>query len=126
MIYLDTHVVVMLHGGFIEKIPQKSQKLIESSQSILISPMVYLEIQYLHEIERVHIAPGNILDDLANSIGLKLAELSFAIIAAKAVHETWTRDPFDRIITAQARFDQVPLLTRDRAIHKHYQHAVWN
>lgn len=126
IIYLDTHVVVMLHAGFVDKIPQKAQKLIESSQSILISPMAYLELQYLYEIERIRIGPKKILDNLADSIGLRLCELPFQIIAAKAVHETWTRDPFDRMITAQARVDQVLLLTKDRVIHKHYSHAVWS
>lgn len=125
MIYLDTHVVVILHAGWIDKIPQKSQKLIELSKSILISPMVYLEMQYLYEIERIKISPKKILDHLTESIGLKLCELPFPIIAAKALHETWTRDPFDRIITAQARIDQASLLTKDRLIHKHYSHAIW-
>ncbi len=126
MIYLDTHVVVMLHAAFTEKIPQKAQRLIDASQTVLISPMVHLEMQYLYELDKIYTAPGKILDDLAATLGLQLCNLPFSIVATKAVHETWTRDPFDRIITAQARIDNVPLLTRDRAIHKHYSQAVWS
>ena len=87
--------------------------------------MVYLEMQYLYEIERIKIGPKKILDDLSESIGLKLSESSFLMISLKAVHETWTRDPFDCIVTAQARLDQVPLLTKDCVIHQYYSHAVW-
>jgi PIN domain nuclease of toxin-antitoxin system len=36
----------------------------------------------------------------------------------------WTRDPFDRIIAAQAAVDATPLLTRDRIILSNYPHAI--
>lgn len=126
MIYLDTHVVVILHAYFADKIPQKSKDLIESSEGILISPMVHLELQYLHEIGRIHHTSTKIIHDLVASLGLQICPLSFPMVAAKAVHETWTRDPFDRIITAQARIDKAPLLTKDRTILKHYSHATWD
>ena len=37
----------------------------------------------------------------------------------------WTRDPFDRLITAQAALDDSPLLTKDDTIHTYYPEAVW-
>ena len=37
----------------------------------------------------------------------------------------WTRDPFDRLITAQAAVDDSPLLTKDDTIHTYYPKAVW-
>ena len=42
-----------------------------------------------------------------------------------AAEETWTRDPFDRVIVAQARLRGAPLLTKDRAIHAGYERAIW-
>lgn len=38
---------------------------------------------------------------------------------------TWTRDPFDRTITAQAARVGAFLLTRDETIRRHYAAAVW-
>ena len=37
----------------------------------------------------------------------------------------WTRDPFDRIITAQAELCGAKLLTKDRTIHNYYVNAAW-
>ncbi|MDC7234870.1 MAG: hypothetical protein PQJ58_16670 [Spirochaetales bacterium] len=37
----------------------------------------------------------------------------------------WTRDPFDRIITAQADFHESSLLTRDTIITENYSRSCW-
>jgi PIN domain nuclease of toxin-antitoxin system len=39
---------------------------------------------------------------------------------------TWTRDPFDRIITAQDMVSHAPLITKDGAILSHYKRAIWD
>jgi len=38
---------------------------------------------------------------------------------------SWTRDPFDRVITAQAATDGSSLITKDEIILHHYENAVW-
>jgi predicted nuclease of predicted toxin-antitoxin system len=43
-----------------------------------------------------------------------------------AVEQIWTRDPFDRIIVGQAALHQTMLVTKDRAMRKHYPHAFWS
>ncbi|MES2504645.1 MAG: PIN domain-containing protein [Myxococcota bacterium] len=126
MIYLDTHVVVMLHEAWTEQIPAKVRKLIETSERILISPMVQLELEYLFELKKMDLNPTELLNHLADDIALEVCSLPFKIVAAKAAKQHWTRDPFDRIITAQAAVDGLPLLTKDRLILDNYEHAVWN
>jgi PIN domain nuclease of toxin-antitoxin system len=37
----------------------------------------------------------------------------------------WTRDPFDRIIVAQATLKHSPLITKDETLRKHYKHCIW-
>jgi PIN domain nuclease of toxin-antitoxin system len=44
---------------------------------------------------------------------------------ASALAESWTRDPFDRLIVARARATELPLLTKDMKIHAHFKAAVW-
>jgi PIN domain nuclease of toxin-antitoxin system len=39
--------------------------------------------------------------------------------------EKWVRDPFDRLIVANAKAAGAPLVTRDERIHKHYSSALW-
>jgi PIN domain nuclease of toxin-antitoxin system len=43
----------------------------------------------------------------------------------QALPLSWTRDPFDRLIVAQAAVRDAPLLTKDRAIRRRYRAAVW-
>ena len=43
----------------------------------------------------------------------------------QAIEQTWTRDPFDRIIVAQSKLADAPLLTKDNTIRKQYKKAFW-
>jgi PIN domain nuclease of toxin-antitoxin system len=62
---------------------------------------------------------------LRQSIGLEIDDVSLAEVAHSAVGLTWTRDPFDRMIAAQAIIADAPLITADRTILKHLPLAVW-
>jgi PIN domain nuclease of toxin-antitoxin system len=46
------------------------------------------------------------------------------INAAKEL--SWTRDPFDRLISAHAIVANVPLITADETIREHLHLAVWD
>ena len=49
----------------------------------------------------------------------------FPVYEGRDLGITWTRDPFDRIIVAQAKIRNSALVTRDREIRLHYSKAVW-
>jgi PIN domain nuclease of toxin-antitoxin system len=124
-VFLDTHVVVGLFLGVIDKLSSKVQTLIESND-LCISPIVILEIQYLKEIGRINIAATDIISDLQAKIGLLVDDLSFEIVARKAVDISWTRDPFDRLIAATAMARDYPLITKDENILANLSLAIWN
>lgn len=124
MIYLDTHVVAWLYFGQAQELSRDAAAAIESSP-LFISPMVLLELGYLHELGRLAVTAEKIVQTLAGDIGLEIAQQPFADVARQALHETWTRDPFDRLIVAQAKLSQSRLLSRDRLIRQHYRHAIW-
>ena len=124
MIYLDTHAVIWLYQNDRDKFTRKGADLIEG-QELFISPMVELEIEYLFEIEIIREKSSAILDFLRARIGLKISEVSFSDVIKSAKTMKWTRDPFDRIITAGAAVQDVPLLTKDRTILTHYPKAIW-
>jgi len=123
-IYLDTHVVVWLYSGDISLLSEKACQLIEENK-LLISPLVMLELQYLFEIKRITVEPTVIFDSLAESIGLQKCRSSFARVITEAMRISWTRDPFDRIITATAMINQAVLLTKDQVIRQEYELATW-
>ncbi len=124
-VYLDTHVVVWLFSGEIQKLSDKAVKLIEESE-LLVSPMVVLELELLYEVGRLNYQHEEILSSLSESIDLKVRDISFASVAKEAVRVNWTRDPFDRLIVANAMHDHNSLLlTRDKKILNNYDRAVW-
>lgn len=124
MIYLDTHAVVFVYEGDLGRLSGDALRAIEEEDDLRISPMVLLELELLHEIKRIRTAPRRLMESLANDIGLKICDAPFAAVANKASEERWTRDPFDRLIVAQARLAAAALITRDREIRTHYSAAI--
>ena len=123
-IYLDTHVVVWLFSGEINKISNKALELIEECE-LFISPMVVLELEFLYEIGRLNYQHYEITSSLSESIDLKVCNLSFATIAKESTKHNWTRDPFDRLIVANAICNDSRLLSRDRKIMDNFDGCVW-
>jgi PIN domain nuclease of toxin-antitoxin system len=124
MIYLDTHVVAWLYAGEMERLSSTAIDLIES-ETLLVSPMVQLELEFLHEINRLTVGSALILESLRQELRLELCTLPFSRVVIESVQQNWTRDPFDRLIVAQARVRETVLLTKDKTILQHYGRAVW-
>jgi len=124
-LYLDTHILVWLYQDGVSRLTPQGIRAIESAEQLLISPMVELELAYLHEISRINCPAATILDILRRDIGLETFPQPFAAVIGAALKLDWTRDPFDRIIVAQADHRESPLLTADQNISKHYSAAIW-
>lgn len=124
MLYLDTHVLAWLYAGRTELLPEGARRQLGSSE-IRISPVVMLELQYLYEIERLTQPAAEVVGTLTEDLGLVLCDLPFATVARASLDQSWTRDPFDRMIVGQASHVDSPLLTKDRTILENYPRAVW-
>jgi len=124
MIYLDTHVVVWLYSGRLDLFPSPVKDAIDKND-LSISPIVLLELTYLKEIKKITVSAEKIFRALEDATGLKMCTHDFEAVARQACHYEWTRDPFDRIITAHAALTNSFLVTRDRNIQKHYKHVLW-
>jgi PIN domain nuclease of toxin-antitoxin system len=124
LIYLDTHIVVWLYAGLLDKFSQ-SIKAILNKNEILISPFVRLELEYLYEIDRVKEPAHVIVTDLADRVGLRVCEKDFNVIVSQAIKLSWTRDLFDRLIVANAALNENTLISKDQNILEYYPHARW-
>jgi PIN domain nuclease of toxin-antitoxin system len=125
MIYLDTHVVVWLYAFAAGKMSERALELIEGSARVLISPPVLLELELLYEIGKITVLPQILSSYLAEKIQLEICGRDFHEVVKIAIQQTWTRDPFDRLITAQAALQNDILITKDRLIHDNYARATW-
>lgn len=125
MIYLDTHAVVWLAAFGPDRLGAEGRSRLETADDVRISPMVRLELEYLHELGRVTEPAVEVYERLAAAIGLRICDAPFFAVIREAERRSWTRDPFDRLIVAHAAVHDAPLLTKDRSIHDIYPPAFW-
>ncbi len=124
MTYLDTHAAVWLFAGLPERFSSAVLGEIESAE-LRISPAVLLEIRLLQEIGRIEAGPDEILPVLQRDLGLTICPIPFHDVVHAAFVESWTRDPFDRLIVAQAKAGKGKLISKDREIRSAYSRVLW-
>ena len=124
VVFLDTHIAVWLYAGLVEKISDNAKQAIDN-YDVLISPLVRLELQYLYEIGRITVKPDTIIKALFKAIGLKISETPLQQIIDEALKIRWTRDIFDRLLSAEAKLLGEGLITADETIRSNLNLAVW-
>jgi PIN domain nuclease of toxin-antitoxin system len=123
--YLDTHIVVWLRQGEDGPFSKRARQAMDADDELLISPMVMLELQTMHEIGRLKPSVDQVLEEVGGEVGLRVCSFPFGLVMDQALKEKWTCDPFDRIIVAHAAARRATLITRDQKILRHYPRAVW-
>lgn len=124
LIHLDTHIVCWLYEARIDLLSDPARAAIERGR-LFVSPVVDLELQYLHEVGRISKGPEAVLSALSTEIGLAPDQQPLDKIVARARDLHWTRDPFDRLIVAAALLACGRLVTKDALIRKHCKAAIW-
>lgn len=123
--YLDTQTAVWLAQRNLREISAKAREHIGSA-TLLISPFVVVEMQFLFEIGRILLPAEEIRLLLFADHGVSLCDLELTSIMRSALGEKWTRDPFDRLIVAHAKANGLsPLISADTHIQENYARAVW-
>ncbi len=123
--YFDTNALLWLSEGSLAGLNPKIDRLLEQAD-LLFSQMVLLELEHLYEIKRSKRPARDIQSKVEHELGVRLCDLPFAKIAAAALDEKWTRDPFDRLIVANAKANGFAwLISADETMRKHYPRTVW-
>ena len=124
MIYLDTHVVMWLVDGSVDNFSPNVAKLLDN-EPLAISPFVLLELKFLEEVGKITGGISTLQNIITNDLAVSIEDRSLLELTTKALSYSWTRDPFDRMIVAQAALDGAKLITRDRNIRKNFKDADW-
>ena len=124
MILLDTHIVVWLYDDPQRLIPPPVHERL-NTEPLALSPFVRLELQYLYEVKKISVPAQVIVDELVPRLEMELTDPPSAQICQGAIALNWTRDPFDRLISAQAVTSGTTLVTKDRVIRNHLPLAWW-
>jgi PIN domain nuclease of toxin-antitoxin system len=124
-VYLDTNVVVWLAQGTLQRISRRAKSALEQG-TLLMSPMVLIELEYLYELNRIKLPARDVQLKVEHEVGIRVCDLPFFSVAGTALDEKWTRDPFDRMIVAHAKTNGLaPLVSADEEIKKNYPRTVW-
>jgi len=123
--YLDTNALVWLAQGDLAMHSPRAGRLIKQAD-LLFSPMVLLELEYLFEVKRNKLPARDIQRKVEHELGVRVCHLPFATVASAALDEKWTRDPFDRLIVANAKANGFAwLISADDEIARRYPRTVW-
>jgi PIN domain nuclease of toxin-antitoxin system len=123
--YLDTHVVLWLAAGKVNRLSSKARSHLGRSE-LLLSAMAFLELEFMHELGRTKFRAVDLFKKVEYETSLRLCDLPFPVIAQTALDEKWTRDPFDRMIVANAKANGFAwLISADEKIAKNYPRTVW-
>lgn len=107
MILLDTHALLWMHMG------NKRAKALRHKTRLYVSPATVLELHFLVEIGRVKLQTGATVADLVDDDRWLVDDLPAAAWFDRAAAESWTRDPFDRLLVAHAGVRNWKLATAD-------------
>ncbi len=111
---LDTHVFLWLNADD-PKLTSKARKLIDEAQEVFVSSASFWELAI--KISRGDLAAD--LDDLKAALysnAFTLLPITIEHACATAALPWHHKDPFDRMLVAQARVEPLQLLTADRQL----------
>ena len=120
---LDTHIAVALYEGKIAGLSARAKRRLDADE-LTLSPAVVLELELLHEIQRLRFDAKHLLGALAQDFGVTIAPEKFSAVALHSLSMSFTRDPFDPLITAYAALIKAPLITLDTRILSNYSGAL--
>lgn len=114
---LDTHFLlwIVLGSGRLEAFPW-----LDRHRPWGVSPISFLEIQFLAEIGRAEVRNPGFTERLANDPRFVLDEVPLTTLVRQSLPLDWTRDPFDRLIAAHSLARRTPLCSVDRKMLRHH------
>lgn len=119
---LDTHTAVW----WIEEDPQLSETaldlVIDESNEVLLSAAVVWEVGVKRSAGKLHV-PG----DLTALLAFDVSPLPITLEHAAAVEHLprHHRDPFDRLLVAQAQAERAAIVSRDGMLKRYDVEVVW-
>jgi PIN domain nuclease of toxin-antitoxin system len=120
---LDTHALLWWVTDD-RRLSRRARETIKR-QDILVSVVSAWEIEIKRGLGRLDADTHAILDEVAGTDGFRWVEVGPAHIAALADLPPLHRDPFDRMLVAQAQLEHVALISRDRELRRYEIDVIW-
>jgi PIN domain nuclease of toxin-antitoxin system len=118
---LDTHFLIWIVVG----VPRLDEfPWLERYAPWGVSPISFLEIQFLAEVGKVEVRQPEFVDAVGSDSRFIVDDVPFDRMIRQALPLEWTRDPFDRILAAHSSSRRVPLCTLDRRMRRQHPLVV--
>ena len=117
---------VLLDTHFLLWVVQESPRLdaypwVFNYTPFRISPISILELQFLAEVGKITLDMKGLMNGLRQDPRFLLDDVPLMELVTEAVHLTWTRDPFDRFLTAHSLARRLALCSVDSVIRQHHR-----
>lgn len=124
---LDTCVVLWFFEGSERLAPTLRDRLTDASQEVYVSTVSLFEIVLKHQVGKLPLpdAPHRLLPALLEAHGLDTLDLAPADMFELGRLPMCHRDPFDRLLIAQARARRLTLVTPDAAFIDYDVKRLW-
>lgn len=123
---LDTHALIWFQSGD-RRLSKAARRAIEAGDAeLLISAATVWEMAIKASLGRLTLS-GPVDTYLAEKVGQGYRMLAISWTHAAGVEDLpWHhRDPFDRLLIAQALSERCPVVTRDRAFRRYGVEVIW-
>ena len=123
---IETHAALWFLSGD-ESLSDKAKEIIESSQNIYISVASLWEISIKYSINKLDIILPNINEFIEHYVKTTYSILNIhpehikMVATLPFIH----RDPFDRMLIAQAKVEDMTLITCDQYMPQYPVRTVW-
>ncbi|MBS1888884.1 MAG: type II toxin-antitoxin system VapC family toxin [Actinobacteria bacterium] len=119
----DTHAVLWWLAGEPNRIGKKARAAIADDAPIVISAVVIWEVAIKRGLGKLD-APADLLVQLERA-GVDLLPITARHAARVGTLPMHHRDPFDRLLVAQAEIDGLTLVSGDRLVRRYGIDVLW-
>jgi PIN domain nuclease of toxin-antitoxin system len=123
---LDTHAFLWFAAGDSRLSRKSREAMSQSDADLVISAATVWELAIKSSLQRLTLpAPLDVYLTAKLDEGYRMLAVDWTHAAAVEQLPFHHRDPFDRLLAAQALVEQMPLVTRDRVFRKYGVETVW-
>jgi PIN domain nuclease of toxin-antitoxin system len=123
---LDTHSLIWFLNGD-EKLSEKVKlAIVDPANSKYVSIASIWEIAIKISLDKFRFPKGfKHFLDMIESNGFEILPITFEHALVLSTLEFFHRDPFDRLLIAQCKSDNLVILTRDENIKRYNINSIW-
>ena len=123
---IDTHVLLWYLDGNIA-LPEKTADLLDSAKKIVVSTVSLWELTIKASLNKIELSNSldQIQQELSNNKAFDILNISFVHLNTLSALPHHHRDPFDRLLIAQAISEKLAIVSADGHFNAYPVEVIW-